>query len=295
MLKESKRLFLEKRHKILKAIRSFFEKEGFLEVETPLRVPAPTPENHIEPFSSEDWFLITSPELQMKMLLAEGYDKIYQICKVFRKGERGRLHLPEFTLLEWYRAGANYEKTMEDTIRLIRFVGEALEMPDPFLYQGMKLSYSGRRRVFTVEELFNSLAGWNPLEMPDSERFSFDLVEKVEPFLKFSTPTIVKDYPLSESALARCNERTCERFEVYWGGIELANGYSELSDEKELRKRFSMVMEKKSYLRMPESFLKICSNLPLCSGVALGVDRLVMIFTGASSIDQVVTFCPEEL
>lgn len=290
-----KKIFLEKRKVIIGGIREFFDREGFLEVETPIRIPAPAPEYHIDPFSSEDWFLITSPELQMKILLSQGYDKIYQIIKVFRKGERGKRHLPEFTMLEWYRTGCSYEVLMDDCRKLIKFLGNLLSLPDPFPYGELMLSYSEKWHIFTVEELFEKCVGWNPFVVSDSASFSVALVEKIEPYLSsFSAPCIVKDYPPSEAALARCGERICERFEVYWGGIELANGNTEITEKEEILNRFRNVLSLKN-MPLPLRFLEAMDRMPPSAGIALGVDRLVMLLSNAPSIDWVVAFTPEEL
>ncbi len=172
-----KRWYLERRRDVLRAVRQFFDHEGFLEVETPIRVPSVAPEQHIEPFSSEGYFLITSPELQMKMLLAEGYDKIFQLTKVFRKGERGRLHLPEFTLLEWYRRDCSYEHLMEDCQALFAFIARSLHLPCPFSYADRYLDYQGTWQVFTVKELFIQCAGWDPFNIPEEREFSLELVD----------------------------------------------------------------------------------------------------------------------
>jgi lysyl-tRNA synthetase class 2 len=304
--KASKRFYLELRRGIIRTIREFFDAEGFLEVETPIRVPAVTPEYHIDPFRSEEWFLITSPELQMKMLLAEGYEKIYQITKVFRKGERGKKHLPEFTMLEWYRRGCSYEALMDDCRRLIKFLGMRLSLPDPFLYGERWLSYSQEWHVFTVKELFEQKVGWNPFSHTDSEAFSLAIVEQIEPYLStFSAPCILKDYPPSEAALAKCRGTICERFEVYWGGIELANGNTEITERNVLEKRFLDVLAYKNratashglhyQLPIPFYFLDVIDRMPPSAGIAMGVDRLVMILSNAPSIDWVVAFTPEEL
>lgn len=295
-----KKFYLERRREVIRYIREFFDGEGFLEVETPIRVPAPVPEYHIEPFRSEEWFLITSPELQMKLLLAENYERIYQITKVFRKGERGKRHLPEFTMLEWYRRGCSYEVLMEDCKRLIEFIGEKMNLPDPFLYGEVKLSYSKNWHTFTVKDLFEKCVGWNPLANPDPEAFSISMVERIEPYLaSFSSPCIVRDYPPSEAALAKCRGTICERFEVYWAGIELANGNSEITERDILEERFERALNFKSslgvHLPVPEKFLKVLERMPPSAGIALGVDRLVMILSNAPSIEWVVTFTPEEL
>jgi len=301
--KANKRFYLELRRDIIRTIREFFDAEGFLEVETPIRVPAVTPEYHIDPFRSEEWFLITSPELQMKMLLAKGYEKIYQITKVFRKGERGKKHLPEFTMLEWYRRGCSYEGLMDDCRKLIKFLGLRLSLPDPFPYGDRWLSYSQEWHVFTVKELFEQKVGWNPFTHPNSEAFSLAIVEQIEPYLSnFSAPCIIKDYPPSEAALAKCCDTICERFEVYWGGIELANGNTEITERNVLERRFEDALTYKNRatinharLPIPSYFLDIMDSMPPSAGIAMGVDRLVMLLSNAPSIDWVVAFTPEEL
>ncbi len=290
-----------KRRDIIYSLRRFFREEGFLEVETPTIICQPAPEMHIEPIACDAGYLITSPELHMKMLLSEGYEKIFQICKVFRKGEYGRLHLPEFTMLEWYRAGASYNEIMADCINLIRFVGSELGISGEFLYRGRTVSFTGEPQVITVKDAFLKWAGWDPIVSFESNRFYVDLVSKVEPNLGWPSPCILKDYPASEAALSRLhrdNPLICERFELYWAGIELANGFSELNDPHEQRKRFLRVIEEKkregqTALELPQAFINSLKNMPDSAGIALGVDRLVMIFTGAESIRDVVLFAEE--
>ncbi|SFM66064.1 EF-P lysine aminoacylase EpmA [Thermodesulforhabdus norvegica] len=290
--------FIAKRAEILKCLRRFFWDRGFLEVETPLITSEPAPEAHIEPLRCELGWLITSPELHMKRLIASGLEKIFQITRVFRKGELGKKHLPEFTMLEWYRAGESYEALIEDCRDLISFVAFELNLPSPFAYEGKLLRHNNGLSVITVEEAFLRWAGWNPVRKPDPDRFYVDLVEKVEPQMGIPDPTVLKDYPASESALARLKENdpmVCERFELYWGGLELANGFSELTDPIEQRRRFEQVLSARSEgslppLPVPKKFLSALSSLPPCAGIALGVDRLVMIITGAAKIGEVVAF-----
>lgn len=289
---------LRKRAKVVKSLRRFFWERGFVEVETPIVTNEPAPEVHIEPVACEMGWLITSPELHMKRLIASGMDKIFQITRVFRKNERGKRHLPEFTILEWYRVEENYEALMDDCCDLICFVASEVGLPSPFLYGNIELTYHNGIVRMTVEEAFVRWAGWSPITCQDAERFYVDLVEKVEPHLGVPTPLVLKDYPTSESALARLKDmdsRVCERFELYWAGIELANGFSELTDPDEQRLRFNKVLSLRQHyalppLPMPEAFLTALSGFPSCAGIALGVDRLVMILTGAIAIDDVVAF-----
>ncbi len=292
---------LERRRDIIYALRRFFYERDFLEVETPAILSSPIPEMNIEPVKCDLGYLITSPELHMKKLLASGYNKIFQICKVFRKGEYGRNHLPEFTIVEWYRAGATYIDIMVDCQDLIRYIGDALELRGGVNFKGRKLVYNEKWNVMTVREAFSRWAGWDPVVNFDEDRFYKDLVELIEPKLGWPTPCIIKDYPASEAALAKLkasDTRVCERFEVYWGGIELANGFSELNDPVEQRERFVRVLHERKRkrlpdLRMPEDFLIALETMPDSAGIALGVDRLVMILCGMESIQDVVLFSEE--
>jgi lysyl-tRNA synthetase class 2 len=282
---------LEARAVIVRELRRFFEAEGFLEVETPIRLPAPAPEEHIDPEPSGERFLAASPELQMKRLLASGaYPRIYQISRCFRHGERGALHLPEFTMLEWYRAGAGIDALMADCESLISraaaAVGVAIDLAPPW-------------ERLEVADAFARFAGWRRGGAPDAERFTRDLVDRVEPSLPRSRPVFLVGYPASMASLARidpANPERAERFELYAGGLELANGFAELTDAVEQRARFER--EAASLRRrgaacppLDEKFLSALEHgMPPCAGIALGVDRLAMILTGAGSIDEVVAF-----
>jgi lysyl-tRNA synthetase class 2 len=294
--------YLKLRCRALEAIRSFFLGDGFLEVQTPLRTPAPAPETHIDALTADPgYFLVTSPELYMKRLLAAGYGPIYQMSPVFRQGERGRLHHPEFTLLEWYRPDADYSVLQEDCQRLVLSVCKALGRTAGWDYRGTRLDVNGAWERYTVREAFTRFAGWTPEGSVDQDRFDIDLVEKVEPRLGFPKPCFLTDYPAGQAALARLkpgDPAVAERFELYWAGIELANGYSELTDPKEQRTRFQDAMEARrqagrDVYPIPESFLNSMEHLPPCAGIAMGVDRLVMLLTGVDSIDSVVAFPPE--
>lgn len=297
----AKRAHLELRARVLQSVRSFFEEDGFLEVQTPVLVSELAPEPHIEPIpAGEHGLLITSPELHMKRLLAAGYERIFQISPAFRKGERGRLHHPEFTILEWYRAGVDYDALQHDCKMLLTAVCKATGRWPEWIYQGQRLEALEEWQSITVSEAFYRLAGWNPTTEPNENRFDIDLVEKVEPRLGFPGPCILKDYPADQAALARLNPRNhsvAERFELYWAGIELANGFSELTDAMEQRRRFAAALELRRRLGCPpypspEIFLETMASLPPCAGIAFGIDRLVMLLADAESLDQVVAFPP---
>jgi len=289
---------LERRALIYDVIRAFFRREGFLEVETPLQVPAVAPEKYITPFTVNGRFLSTSPEMHMKRLLAAGYGKIFQICHCFRKSERGQLHNPEFTMLEWYRAGADYMQIIRDTERLVLALARKLRLGTKIHYQGRDIDLVSPWPRITVREAFLRAAGWDPFGRLDEERFDVDLVEKVIPSFAPDRPTVLMDYPVEMASLARLRTGTppvAERAEVFIGGLELANAYSELTDAAEQERRFkqeidSMALRGENKIAMPQRFLEAVARLPECGGNALGIDRLVMLFCDAASIDEVLAF-----
>ena len=289
---------LERRALIYDLIRAFFHSEGFLEIETPLLVPTVAPEKYITPFTFNGWFLSTSPEMHMKRLLAAGYSKIFQICHCFRKDERGQFHNPEFTMLEWYRVGADYMGIIEDTERLVCTLAKKLKHRSTIHYQGKEIDIMPPWPRVTVREAFLRSAGWDPFARLDEERFEVDLVEKVIPSFDAGRPTVLWDYPVTMASLARLRPGSppvAERAEVFIGGLELANAYSELNDAAEQEKRFKQEIETlkregKHRVVMPEKFLDALPGLPECGGIALGVDRLVMLFCDAASIEEVIAF-----
>ncbi len=293
---------LEKRAAILRLIRRFFDEQGFTEVETPARSPAIAPEKEIVPLTSEGWFLATSPELYMKRLLAAGYQSIYQTSHSFRKNERGRLHNPEFTLLEWYRAGADYMTMVSHTERLVSTVAAGLGVGETIKYQGKTLDLSPPWGRITMADLYRQLAGWDPVADPDVRRFDEDMATKIIPTLNPHRVMVMMDYPTPMASLARLKKGrkdVAERAEVFAGQMELANAFSELTDARQQRARFKKEIEaiKKEQGRtapMPEKFLDALQDLPECAGIALGVDRLVMLFCDAASIDEVIPFTEEE-
>jgi len=289
---------LKRRALILDTIRAFFKDQDFLEVETPIRAPAIAPEPFILPFQSEQWFLAASPELHMKRLLAAGYTKIFQFSHCFRKAERGRWHNPEFFMLEWYRADVDYEKIIEDTEKLVTAVARKLGMKNTINYRGQSIDITTPWPRVTVRDAYLKSAGWDPVNDHDPERFDIDFIEKVQPGFAPNRPTVLMNYPAPQASLARLkpdNPLVAERAEVFIGGLELANAYSELADAKEQVSRFHEAIEqiqkeRGQQMPLPDKFLKAMERLPQCGGLALGIDRLVMFFCDADTIDDVMAF-----
>ncbi len=289
---------LQRRALIYQFTRAFFQEQDFLEVETPIRVPAVAPERYIVPFVSEDWFLSTSPELHMKRLLAAGYNRLFQVSRCFRKGEQGRQHSSEFTMLEWYRTGADYTQMVNDTEQLVVKLASKLQLGSKIQYRGQNIDLTLPWPRITVRDAFLGAAGWDPIAEPDSLRFDIDLVTKVLPSFALDRPTVLLDYPAAMASLAclKPNEPgVAERAEVFMGGLELANTYSELRDAKEQERRFreeieQIQRERGQKMAMPLRFLEAVARLPKCGGIALGMDRLVMLLCNADSISEVVAF-----
>jgi elongation factor P--(R)-beta-lysine ligase len=288
---------------LVQAIRRFFTGRNYLEVETPYLIPAPAPELHIDAIRAGEGFLHTSPELCMKRLLAAGYPKIFQICKCFRHGERGGRHLPEFTLLEWYRAETDYLSLMDECEEMVAFVLEELGLPPVLEFQGKALDMRRPWLRSTVQEAFGRYAS-APLEQAmESGRFDEILAFEIEPSIGFPKPVFLYHYPSALAALARLSKDDpgyAERFELYVAGVELANAFSELTDPVEQRVRFEKDRAKKEQqgkrvYPMPEKFLRSLPFMPESAGIALGVDRLVMVLSNQKEIDSVVSFTPEEL
>ena len=294
---------LQQRARILQGIRQFFIEEGYLEVETPHRIPTPAPESHIEAIASDTWFLHTSPELCMKRLMAAGYDKIFQICRCWRERERGSLHLPEFTLLEWYQTGGDYRSLMEECEDLIRSVARTIGVGQKIVFRGREIGLSEPWERISVKEAFRCYARTSVPKSLEKDLFDEIMVQDIEPNLGVERPTFIYDYPAERGALARLKKEdptVAERFELYMGGLELANGFSELVDSEEQKKRFQAENENrqsngKPIYSMPDKFLAELDDMPPSAGIALGVDRLVMVFLDSETIDDVVAFTPEEL
>lgn len=322
--------FLAARGRITAAARRHFSSQGFTEVETSALQVSPANETHLHGFATDlvepdgasgRRYLRTSPEFACKKLLAAGEERIFEIARVFRNRERGPLHHPEFTLLEWYRARTRYEALFEDCAALLALATKATAR-ERLVYRERTCDPSAPAERLTVAEAFARHAGIDLLATLEEGRgdrdglevaanaagvgtaaddtwsdiFSRVVVARIEPRLGLGRPTILYEYPAPEAALARLkpgDPRLAERFEVYACGVELANGFGELTDAAEQRRRFEADMVEKSRLhgeRYPvdEDFLAALASMPAASGVALGLDRLVMLATGASRIEQVL-------
>jgi len=294
---------LEQRARIIRKIRQFLSERGYLEVETPHRIPAPAPESHVDAVPSGQWFLHTSPELCMKRMLAAGYEKIFQICRCWREGERGSQHIPEFTLLEWYRVMSDYLTLMDECEALIQSLAVEIGLGESVTFRGHNVLLASPWERITIEEAFNRYAKIPAKEALKQDLFDEIMVQDIEPWLGIKKPAFIYDYPAERRAMARLkkdNPAVAERFELYLGGVEIANAFSELIDAEEQRKVFHVEAEVRRSLEkpiypMPKKFLDELEDLPPSAGIALGVDRLVMVFLDATKIDEVIAFTPEEL
>jgi lysyl-tRNA synthetase class 2 len=324
-----RRPFLAARNAITTAIRAWFDEQGFVEVETGILQVSPGNETHLHALRTElrdsagqgaTRYLRTSPEFAAKKLLAAGEEKIFEFARVFRDRERGDLHLPEFTMLEWYRAGEPYDAVMADSIVVIAHAAQAAGI-GRFSFRGRIADPFAEPELLTVAAAFDRFAGIDLLatihegngdraaladaakdrvRITDddtwSDIFSKLLVEHIEPQLGQGQLTVLFEYPAPEAALARpktLDPRVAERFEIYACGVELANGFGELTDAEEQRRRFTSAMDEKQrrygeHYPLDEDFLAAVALMPQASGVALGFDRLVMLASGAAKIDQVV-------
>lgn len=287
---------LEIRAAVLRAIREFFADRDFLEVETSVRIPVPALELHIDAEPAGDCFLRTSPEFRLKRLLCAGFQRIYEMGPCFRKGERGRLHNPEYTMLEWYRTGVDYMGALDDTRALVLHVFNRVGGGIRPVFAGSQVKIDGDWSCVTVSDAFRAAADWDPVSAYDADRFDMDLVNKVEPAFPVDRAVVLMDYPEGAAALARVrpgNPPVAERWELYIGGVEIANAYSELTDPDEQLRRFNVCARTRESLGkavypVDEEFMAALRNgLPDCAGVALGVDRLVMLAAGTDSIGTV--------
>ncbi len=290
------------RRTIFDAVRRFFEQNDFLEVDTPIRLAAPAPEPHIETIAAGDHYLQASPELHMKRLLAAGYEKIFQICKCFRHKERGSLHLPEFTMLEWYAAGADYHALMTQVAELVRFVSIEATGRQQVMFNNTTIDLAPPWQKMRAGEAFEKYAGMRMKTAVEKDCFEEKLAFEIEPRLDKNRPVFLYDYPMENTPLAKQAPNApgaAQRFELYLAGIEICNGYSELTDEKIQRRRFEKELaarkrDGRTASPMPERFLADMAEMPDAAGCALGLDRLVMIMADAKTIDDVVAFVPED-
>jgi elongation factor P--(R)-beta-lysine ligase len=326
----ARRPFLLQRGRIAAAVRGWFEREGFVEVDTAALQVSPGNETHLHAFATEligpggerrELYLRTSPEFACKKLLAAGETRIFDFAKVFRNRERGALHHPEFTMLEWYRANEPYEALMDDCAALLRVAAETAGAK-AFSFRGRSIDPFAEPERITVAEAFNKFAGIDLLATVSGHEgdrdalaaqaetagvrtaaddtwgdvFSRVIVEKVEPNLGQGRATILYEYPLPQAALARAkpgSDKVAERFELYACGVELANAFAELTDANEQRARFGAAMDEKERIhgeRYPidEDFLDALAHMPPASGIALGFERLAMLASGAERIEQVI-------
>jgi len=311
---------LKIRQQIIDAIRQFFKSQDFTEVETPLMVPYPDPSPfnevfEVSPVLGKRAFLTPSPEFFMKKLLAAGCGNIFQICKAFRDSpELSPLHNPEFTILEWYRVNADYKDIMTDCENLLNFISQttpiSLKLP---------ISLTPPWQRISIRQSFQKYAGVNLDEFLDPQKarqicqkkgyqinenstweqlYHQVFLNEVEPKLPKEKPLILYDYPAPLAALARLkptDSRYAERFEFYLAGLEIGNGYSELTDSQEQEKRLKQDIEARKSLGMrlfdyDKEFVEAVKNLPPCGGIAVGVDRLIMALTGAKTISEVLPF-----
>lgn len=297
-----KRDLLIRRAQILIHLRRAMEKRGYREVETPLRVRTPGTDLNLVAFASEERYLITSPEFHMKRLLAEGLTRLYQICRCFRKGERTPLHNPEFTMLEFYAVGLSLDDLMGELESIIWEVATGLGVTK-VEWGGVESDLRLPWERLSVDEAFSRWAGWSPLEAFDEDRFYFDLVDKVDRNLGREKPHFFYGYPAPLAMLAKRDPndpRAARRFELYLAGIEIANAFEELTDPVEQRARFEEDLNRRALQAKPlypidEKLLEALPKIPPTSGVAVGLDRLVMLLTGVGRIDEVITFPDEEV
>ncbi len=283
----------------MRAIREFFVCRDYLEVVTPVWIRTPALESQIDAVVAGTGYLRTSPEFHMKRLLASGIERSWQLGPCFRAGERGGHHLPEFWMLEWYRAHADYETVLQETRDLLVRTAQTVVGSTCLtgLHGTVDLALPWER--MTVAEAFQRYAGWNPVADWDEDRFTLDLVHKIEPALARDRPTILLDYPVAQAALARIRPtqpRIAERWELYAGGLELANAFSELTDPVEQRCRFESCAQARAargatVYDLDHAFLKALeTGIPPSAGVALGFDRLLMLLAGADNIVDVSPF-----
>jgi len=323
------------RARLNRAVREYFASEGFDEVETPCLVPAPGMEPHIRAFEvpfvpetpegrERTLYLHTSPEYAMKRLLASGYERIYQLSRVFRNGEIAAHHNPEFTMLEFYRAHVGYEALMVDLEELLVAAAQAVADAGHLWAEGRQVPLTRPFERLTVRDALLSRTGLDLRELCDGpklrsaaeakgHRFSptatdFDdvffqlFLTAVEPTLGLERPTFLIEYPASMASLSRLkpsDPSVAERVELYVGGVELANGFTELTDAEEQRRRLVEEQELRRRLGKPvypldEKFVDAVGKMPPCTGVAVGLDRLLMLCVGAKRIDEVLLFPAKE-
>jgi len=294
---------LAARDRALKILRRFFDERAFIEVETPMRVRAPNLDANIEPVAASGGWLVTSPELHLKRLIVGGLPRVFELARCHRAEELGPYHEPEFTMLEWYRAFEPVEAVMRDTEALVRAIVAGLSGQTRLTHRGFNVDLEPPFERLSVQRAFMRHAnGQDGLELAerDSDAWFRIWVELIEPALaKYEHPVFVVDYPASQAALARRkpgDPTVAERFELYCAGVELCNGFGELTDPSEQRARFELEIEQRAArgaapLPLDSKFLDaLREGMPPSAGNALGFDRLVMLAVGANCVSDVQTF-----
>ena len=288
MLSKQKINTLKTRAKIISAIRSFFENQNFIEVETPLKTPAPLPEQNIDAIKCGDCYLATSPEPYMKRLVADGFDKIFQITKCFRNGEIGDKHNIEFSMLEWYRKDADYLNLIDDAKNLLNFICRKTALHNIF----------SDWEIISLDDAWEKFTDSTLDDIPDGFVFDKTMVEKIEPGLNVNLPVIVIDFPACFSPMCKQksdNPYRAERLEIYFNGIELGNGCTEQIDKKIQIKRLRDEQQARTQMGKdlypwPNEFVDSIDNMPPSAGMAIGIDRLIMILCGVDKIEDVIAF-----
>lgn len=288
---------LEFRAGVFAAVRRAFDSEGFVETDTPCGIAAPAAEEYIEAPRAGNFFLRTSPELEMKRLLCAGMERIYQLGPCFRSGENGRTHRSEFIMLEYYRAHWNYLDLLDFTKRFLVSAACAVNGTASLTYRGKTVDLAADWEIIPVREAFRKFAPMGADEAAEEEsRFELLLTEHVEPNLPADRPCVLIDYPVRFGAFARTKKddpTLAERWELYVGGVELANAYGELTDPAVQKERFRQFAETRkrgglAEYPVPEAFLRdLECGMPPCAGAALGMDRLVMLLRGAEALNDI--------
>lgn len=293
------------RSRCLELLREFFRLRGFVEVETPIVCTSPGVETHLAAMPTtvmnQTMYLTTSPEFHMKRLTAVGFDRIFQLTRAFRDGERGDRHNPEFSMVEWYRRGCDYSAIMDDCEALLRHIAHGIsgQLEFPAVQGGRgPISLDKPFRRVTMEQAFAEIGQPSPFDLTLEERDRI-AVDFLDDHLGKHDPEFLTEYPADQASLARKKEsdpRVAERFELYCGGLELANGFSELADADEYLERCRIDLAERDRLGLPtypidERYVSMLRDgLPVCAGTALGFDRVVMLACGAASIRDVIAF-----
>ncbi|MCK5852152.1 EF-P lysine aminoacylase GenX [bacterium] len=288
MLSQKKKHTLKKRAEIISAVRSFFENQNFIEVETPLKTTAPLPEQNIDALKCGEFYLATSPEPYMKRLVAGGLNKIFQITKCFRNGEIGDRHNIEFSMLEWYRNDADYLNLIDDVKNLLNFICDKINFSNIF----------SNFEIISLDDAWVKFTGKPLDDIPNGFDFDKTMIEKIEPGLNLNKLTIITDFPACFSPMCKQksdNPYRAERLEIYFNGIELGNGCTEQIDKKIQIKRLrdEQLARKqmgKDVYPWPSEFVDSLDNMPASAGMALGIDRLIMILCNEDKIEDVIAF-----